>query len=130
MIDHVKLIHLIDYGLEKNPYYAGTSVKPGLSSFFLRSISKSGSMITETNVPLFYGPYASERGTSSILPILLLYNQNPDFVAAFGDKQKYFPLTVVTSGRYVVFTWLYSIWKEMILRLKYQMFSKENDRNR
>ncbi|GJS11612.1 hypothetical protein Tco_0368408 [Tanacetum coccineum] len=45
----------------------------------------------------------------SILPILLLHNQNPDFVAAFGDKQKYFPLTVVTSGRDVVFTWLCSI---------------------
>ncbi|GKA54368.1 metal tolerance protein C4 [Tanacetum coccineum] len=33
----------------------------------------------------------------SILPILLLHNQNPDFVAAFEEKQKYFPLTAVTS---------------------------------
>lgn len=47
-----------------------------------------------------------------LAPILLLLNQDSDFVAGFGDKQRYFPVTVVISA-YLVLTSLYTIWEEI-----------------
>ncbi|PWA88942.1 hypothetical protein CTI12_AA115550 [Artemisia annua] len=54
----------------------------------------------------------SNRAIFFLAPILLLLNQDSDFVAGFGDKQRYFPVTVVISG-YLVLTSLYSIWEEI-----------------
>ncbi|KAM0987870.1 hypothetical protein ACFX13_012123 [Malus domestica] len=47
-----------------------------------------------------------------LAPILLLLNQDSDFIAGFGDKQRYFPVTVVISA-YLVLTGLYSIWEDV-----------------
>ncbi|KAI7724724.1 hypothetical protein M8C21_004601, partial [Ambrosia artemisiifolia] len=53
----------------------------------------------------------SNRAIFFLAPILLLLNQDSDFVAGFGDKQRYFPVTVVISG-YMALTSLYIIWEE------------------
>ncbi|PSR84598.1 Rho GTPase-activating protein [Actinidia chinensis var. chinensis] len=47
-----------------------------------------------------------------LAPILLLLNQDSDFVAGFGDKQRYFPVTVAIST-YLVLTTFYSIWEDI-----------------
>lgn len=54
----------------------------------------------------------SNRAIFFLAPILLLLNQDSDFVAGFGDKQRYFPVTVVISS-YLVITAVYSIWEEI-----------------
>lgn len=54
----------------------------------------------------------SNRAIFFLAPILLLLNQDSDFVAGFGDKQRYFPVTVVISA-YLVLTALYSIWEDV-----------------
>ncbi|KAI4343462.1 hypothetical protein L6164_010805 [Bauhinia variegata] len=54
----------------------------------------------------------SNRAIFFLAPILLLLNQDSDFVAGFGDKQRYFPVTVVISA-YLVLTALYSMWEEL-----------------
>ncbi|XP_076956817.1 uncharacterized protein LOC143632121 isoform X2 [Bidens hawaiensis] len=54
----------------------------------------------------------SNRAIFLLAPILLLLNQDSDFVAGFGDKQRYFPVTVVISG-YLILTSLFSIWEEI-----------------
>ncbi|EXB38495.1 hypothetical protein L484_001777 [Morus notabilis] len=54
----------------------------------------------------------SNRAIFFLAPILLLLNQDSDFVAGFGDKQRYFPVTVVISA-YLVVTALYSIWEDV-----------------
>ncbi|KAL7197211.1 hypothetical protein ACSBR1_037099 [Camellia fascicularis] len=53
----------------------------------------------------------SNRAIFFLAPILLLLNQDSDFVAGFGDKQRYFPVTVVISA-YLVLTAFYSIWED------------------
>ncbi|KAD1235165.1 hypothetical protein E3N88_43110 [Mikania micrantha] len=54
----------------------------------------------------------SNRAIFFLAPILLLLNQDSDFVAGFGDKQRYFPVTIVISG-YLVLTSVYSIWEDI-----------------
>lgn len=54
----------------------------------------------------------SNRAIFFLAPILLLLNQDTDFVAGFGDRQRYFPVTVVISG-YLVLTALYRVWEEV-----------------
>ncbi|KAK9076237.1 hypothetical protein SSX86_004570 [Deinandra increscens subsp. villosa] len=54
----------------------------------------------------------SNRAIFLLAPILLLLNQDSDFVQGFGDKQRYFPVTIVISG-YLVLTSVYSIWEEI-----------------
>ncbi|KAK3421332.1 hypothetical protein EUGRSUZ_G01983 [Eucalyptus grandis] len=54
----------------------------------------------------------SNRAIFFLAPILLLLNQDSDFIAGFGDKQRYFPVTVVISG-YLVLTTLFSIWEDV-----------------
>ncbi|KAL2329478.1 hypothetical protein Fmac_017059 [Flemingia macrophylla] len=54
----------------------------------------------------------SNRSIFFLAPILLLLNQDSDFVAGFGDKHRYFPVAVVISV-YFVLTALYSIWEEV-----------------
>lgn len=54
----------------------------------------------------------SNRAIFFLAPILLLLNQDSDFVAGFGDKQRYFPVTVAISG-YLVLTALYRIWEDV-----------------
>ncbi|CAI9093100.1 OLC1v1028515C1 [Oldenlandia corymbosa var. corymbosa] len=54
----------------------------------------------------------SNRAIFFLAPILLLLNQDSDFVAGFGDKQRYFPVTAAISG-YLVLTALYTIWEEV-----------------
>ncbi|KAL3818751.1 hypothetical protein ACJIZ3_004656 [Penstemon smallii] len=54
----------------------------------------------------------SNRAIFFLAPILLLLNQDSDFFAGFGDKQRYFPVTVAISG-YLVLTTLYSIWENI-----------------
>ncbi|KMS99436.1 hypothetical protein BVRB_2g045560 [Beta vulgaris subsp. vulgaris] len=54
----------------------------------------------------------SNRAIFLLAPILLLLNQDSDFVAGFGDKQRYFPVVVVISS-YLVLTALHSIWEEV-----------------
>jgi hypothetical protein len=53
----------------------------------------------------------SNQAIFFLAPILLLLNQDSDFVAGFGDKQRYFPVTVAISA-YLVLTSLYSIWED------------------
>ncbi|KAK3021110.1 hypothetical protein RJ639_045494, partial [Escallonia herrerae] len=54
----------------------------------------------------------SNRAIFFLAPILLLLNQDSDFVAGFGDKQRYFPVTVVISV-YLVLTALTGIWEDV-----------------
>ncbi|KAG4923001.1 hypothetical protein AAZX31_18G279500 [Glycine max] len=54
----------------------------------------------------------SNRSIFFLAPILLLLNQDSDFVAGFGDKHRYFPVTVIISA-YFVITALYSIWEDV-----------------
>ncbi|KAJ4973074.1 hypothetical protein NE237_006248 [Protea cynaroides] len=54
----------------------------------------------------------SNRAIFFLAPILLLLNQDSDFVAGFGDRQRYFPVTVVISA-YLVFTAIYRIWEDV-----------------
>ncbi|KAG9447285.1 hypothetical protein H6P81_013413 [Aristolochia fimbriata] len=54
----------------------------------------------------------SNRAIFLLAPILLLLNQDTDFVAGFGDRQRYFPVSVVISG-YLILTALYRIWEEV-----------------
>ncbi|XP_073281964.1 uncharacterized protein [Primulina huaijiensis] len=54
----------------------------------------------------------SNRAIFFLAPILLLLNQDSDFFAGFGDKQRYFPVTVVLSA-YLVLTSLHSIWEDV-----------------
>ncbi|KAK4780040.1 hypothetical protein SAY87_016146 [Trapa incisa] len=61
------------------------------------------------NVNLMGG---SDRAIFFLAPILLLLNQDSDFVAGFGDKQRYFPVAVVITG-YLVLTALYNIWEDV-----------------
>ncbi|GAU16528.1 hypothetical protein TSUD_167590, partial [Trifolium subterraneum] len=50
----------------------------------------------------------SNRSIFFLAPILLLLNQDSDFIAGFGDKHRYFPVTVVISV-YFAITALY-VW--------------------
>ncbi|PNY07519.1 no exine formation protein [Trifolium pratense] len=54
----------------------------------------------------------SNRSIFFLAPILLLLNQDSDFIAGFGDKHRYFPVTVVISV-YFAITALYSIWEDV-----------------
>ncbi|XP_050223674.1 uncharacterized protein LOC126673537 [Mercurialis annua] len=54
----------------------------------------------------------SNQAIFFLAPILLLLNQDSDFVAGFGDKQRYFPVAVAISA-YLVLTSLYSIWEDV-----------------
>ncbi|XP_057755029.1 uncharacterized protein LOC130974246 [Arachis stenosperma] len=54
----------------------------------------------------------SNRAIFFLAPILLLLNQDSDFVAGFGDKHRYFPVVAVISV-YFVLTALYSIWEDV-----------------
>ncbi|PIN17037.1 hypothetical protein CDL12_10307 [Handroanthus impetiginosus] len=54
----------------------------------------------------------SNRAIFFLAPILLLLNQDSDFFAGFGDKQRYFPVTMAISA-YLVLTALYSIWEDV-----------------
>lgn len=54
----------------------------------------------------------SNRAIFLLAPILLLLNQDSDFVDGFGDKQRYFPVVVVISS-YLVLTALHSIWEDV-----------------
>lgn len=54
----------------------------------------------------------SNQAIFFLAPILLLLNQDSDFVAGFGDKQRYFPVTVAISA-YLVLSTLYSIWEDV-----------------
>ncbi|KZV44066.1 hypothetical protein F511_10737 [Dorcoceras hygrometricum] len=54
----------------------------------------------------------SNRAIFFLAPILLLLNQDSDFFAGFGDKQRYFPVTVAISA-YLVLTSVYSIWEDV-----------------
>ncbi|EEF50140.1 uncharacterized protein LOC8285711 [Ricinus communis] len=54
----------------------------------------------------------SNQAIFFLAPILLLLNQDSDFVAGFGDKQRYFPVAVAISA-YLVLTALYSIWEDV-----------------
>lgn len=54
----------------------------------------------------------SNRAIFFLAPILLLLNQDSDFFAGFGDKQRYFPVTVAISA-YLISTAVYSIWEDV-----------------
>ncbi|KAA8528046.1 hypothetical protein F0562_035085 [Nyssa sinensis] len=54
----------------------------------------------------------SNRAIFFLAFILLLLNQDSGFVAGFGDKQRYFPVTVVISA-YLILTAPYSIWEDV-----------------
>lgn len=59
----------------------------------------------------FYLTGGSNRAIFFLSPILLLLNQDSDILAGFGDRQRYFPVTVAISG-YMVLTALYRVWEE------------------
>ncbi|KAL2559972.1 no exine formation 1 [Forsythia ovata] len=54
----------------------------------------------------------SNRAIFFLAPILLLLNQDSDFFAGFGDKQRYFPVTVAISV-YLAMTAIYSMWEDV-----------------
>ncbi|KAL4191966.1 hypothetical protein AMTRI_Chr06g191580 [Amborella trichopoda] len=54
----------------------------------------------------------SNRAIFLITPILLLLNQDSDFLIGFGDRQRYFPVVLAISG-YLVLLALYRIWEEV-----------------
>ncbi|CAK9178796.1 unnamed protein product [Ilex paraguariensis] len=54
----------------------------------------------------------SNRAIFFLAPILLLLNQDSDFIAGFGDKQRYFPVTVAISV-YLILTAFYGIWEDV-----------------
>ncbi|KAJ0045241.1 hypothetical protein Pint_06133 [Pistacia integerrima] len=54
----------------------------------------------------------SNQAIFFLAPILLLLNQDSDFVAGSGDKQIYFPVTAAISG-YLVLSALYSMWEDI-----------------
>lgn len=54
----------------------------------------------------------SNRAIFFLAPILLLLNQDATLLTGFGDRQRYFPLTVAISG-YLVSTVVYKIWEEV-----------------
>ncbi|KAL5979712.1 hypothetical protein ACLOJK_019623 [Asimina triloba] len=54
----------------------------------------------------------SNRAIFFLAPILLLLNQDTDFVSGFGDRQRYFPLALAISG-YLVLSALYRIWEQV-----------------
>ncbi|XP_073299888.1 uncharacterized protein [Primulina huaijiensis] len=54
----------------------------------------------------------SNRAIFFLAPILLLLNQDSDFFSGFGDKQRYFPVTMAISA-YLVLTSVYSIWEDV-----------------
>ncbi|CAH9121911.1 unnamed protein product [Cuscuta epithymum] len=56
----------------------------------------------------------STRSIFFLAPILLLINQDSDFVAGFGDKQRYFPVTLAVSS-YLALTAIYSVWEDVWL---------------
>ncbi|CAH9079510.1 unnamed protein product [Cuscuta europaea] len=53
----------------------------------------------------------STRSIFFLAPILLLINQDSDFVAGFGDKQRYFPVTLAVSS-YLALTAIYNVWED------------------
>uniref|UniRef100_A0A0E0MFY1 No exine formation 1 n=1 Tax=Oryza punctata TaxID=4537 RepID=A0A0E0MFY1_ORYPU len=53
----------------------------------------------------------SNRAIFFLAPILLLLNQDSDIFAGFGDRQRYFPVTISISV-YLVLTALYRLWEE------------------
>uniref|UniRef100_A0A0E0J2J8 No exine formation 1 n=1 Tax=Oryza nivara TaxID=4536 RepID=A0A0E0J2J8_ORYNI len=53
----------------------------------------------------------SNRAIFFLAPILLLLNQDSDIIAGFGDRQRYFPVTISISV-YLVLTALYRLWEE------------------
>ncbi|KAK1272029.1 hypothetical protein QJS04_geneDACA020997 [Acorus gramineus] len=54
----------------------------------------------------------SNRAIFFLAPILLLLNKDSDIVSGFGDKQRYFPVTLAISS-YLVLIALYRIWEEV-----------------
>ncbi|EPS57225.1 hypothetical protein M569_17595 [Genlisea aurea] len=54
----------------------------------------------------------SNRAIFLLAPILLLLNQDSDFFAGFGDKQRYFPVTVAVSV-YLAAAAAFGIWEEV-----------------
>ncbi|XP_068664695.1 uncharacterized protein [Aristolochia californica] len=54
----------------------------------------------------------SNRAIFLLAPILLLLNQDMDLFAGFGDRQRYFPVSVAISG-YLILTALYRIMEEV-----------------
>ncbi|KAJ4794973.1 No exine formation 1 [Rhynchospora pubera] len=55
---------------------------------------------------------SSNRAIFFLAPILLLLNQDSDIISGFGDRQRYFPVTIVVSS-YLVLVALYRIWEEV-----------------
>lgn len=47
-----------------------------------------------------------------LAPILLLLNQDSDILASFGDRQRYFPVTLAISG-FLLMNAIYRIWEEV-----------------
>lgn len=54
----------------------------------------------------------SNRAIFFLAPILLLLNQDSDFVSGLKERQRYFPVTMVISV-YLVLTATYRIWEEV-----------------
>ncbi|PKA56869.1 hypothetical protein AXF42_Ash002172 [Apostasia shenzhenica] len=54
----------------------------------------------------------SNRAIFFLAPILLLLNQDSDILVGFGDRQRYFPVTLAISV-YLVLNALYRIWEEV-----------------
>lgn len=53
----------------------------------------------------------SNRAIFFLAPILLLLNQDSDILASFGDRQRYFPVTLVISV-FLLLNAIYRIWEE------------------
>ncbi|CAA7031546.1 unnamed protein product [Microthlaspi erraticum] len=54
----------------------------------------------------------SSQAIFFLAPILLLLNQDSDLLSGFGDKQRYFPVTLAIST-YLALSSLYTVWEEV-----------------
>ncbi|KAF8047123.1 hypothetical protein N665_3197s0009 [Sinapis alba] len=54
----------------------------------------------------------SSQAIFFLAPILLLLNQDSDLLSGFGDKQRYFPVTLAIST-YLALSSLYVVWEEV-----------------
>ncbi|KAL2652734.1 hypothetical protein R1flu_020862 [Riccia fluitans] len=54
----------------------------------------------------------SDRSIILLAPILLLLNQDANLLTGFGDRQRYFPSTLVVSG-YLIISGGYRLWEEV-----------------
>ncbi|KAH6558160.1 hypothetical protein KP509_1Z076600 [Ceratopteris richardii] len=68
----------------------------------------------------------SNRAIFFLAPILLLLNQDSNLLTGFGDRQRYFPLTMVISVYLVGFV-VFKIWEDVLYSHQYGSWGTDHD---